>query len=100
MYHYNAIIPQLDMLALHHGLPLYDERGQADDLGSLKSEAAQTRRVKFLDQDMRDMLRENVEYIATQTQAHVFIRKNSWKVGIEKFTTTGILRAKKVNRDA
>jgi hypothetical protein len=46
---YNNLLPQLDMLAVHHGLPLVDEGGEVDETTSLMSEAAQARRRQELD---------------------------------------------------
>jgi hypothetical protein len=36
---YNNLLPQLDMLVVHHGLPLFDEGGERDETVSLRSEA-------------------------------------------------------------
>jgi hypothetical protein len=49
---YNNLLPQLDMLAVHHGLPLFDEGGEVDKTTSLRSEAAQSRRRQDLDSQL------------------------------------------------
>jgi hypothetical protein len=66
---YNNLLPQLDMLAVHHGLPLFDEGGEVDDTTSLRSEAAQSRRRQELDVNLTEQLKDVHTYIANQTQA-------------------------------
>jgi hypothetical protein len=66
---YNNSLPQLDMLAFHHGLPLFDEGGEVDETTSLRSEAAQARRRQELDVNLTEQLKDVHTYIANQTQA-------------------------------
>jgi hypothetical protein len=57
------------MLAVDHGLPLFDEGGEVDETASLRSEAAQSRRRKELDVNLTEQLKDVDTYIANQTQA-------------------------------
>jgi hypothetical protein len=66
---YNNLLPQLDMLAVHHGLPLFDEGGEVDKTTSLRLEAAQARRRQELDVNLTEQLKDVHTYIANQTQA-------------------------------
>jgi hypothetical protein len=66
---YNNLLPQLDMLAVHHGLPLFDEGGEVDEMTSLRSEVAQSRRRQELDVNLTEQLKDVNSYIANQTQA-------------------------------
>jgi hypothetical protein len=66
---YNNLLPQLDMLAVHHGLPLFHEGGEVDETASLRSEAAQSRRRQKLDINLTEQPKNVHSYIANQTQA-------------------------------
>jgi hypothetical protein len=68
---YNNLLPQLDMLAVHHGLPLFAEGDTVDEMASLRSESAQVKRRHELDSNLRNQLRDVNGFIATQTQAQV-----------------------------
>jgi hypothetical protein len=65
---YNNLLPQLDMLAVHHGLPLFYEGGEVDETTSLRLEAAQSRRRQELDVNLTEHLKDVHTYIANQTQ--------------------------------
>jgi hypothetical protein len=66
---YNNLLPQLDILAVHHGLPLFDEGGEVDETASSRLEAAQSRRRQELDVNLTEQLKDVHTYIANQTQA-------------------------------
>jgi hypothetical protein len=65
----NNLLPQLDMLAVYHGLPLFDEGREVDETASLRSEAAQSRRRQELDVNLTEQLKDVHSYKANQTQA-------------------------------
>jgi hypothetical protein len=50
---YNNLLTQLDMLAVHHGLPLYAEGDAVDKMASLRSKSAQVKRRHELDSNLR-----------------------------------------------
>jgi hypothetical protein len=71
MNQFYKVLPQLDMLAAHHNLTLGEESASVggDDLASLRSEDARQRRGARLDNELRDQIRNNQEYINVQATA-------------------------------
>jgi hypothetical protein len=65
---YASALPQLDMLAAHHNLQFDGSDMSQDDLASLRSEGAQTRREARLNNDLRDKLRNTTEYVHEQSK--------------------------------
>jgi hypothetical protein len=65
---YYKCLPQLDMLALHHNIPLQDG-SQVDDLASLRSDSARDRRAARLDDDIRDQMQNPATQAPAQHQA-------------------------------
>jgi hypothetical protein len=67
---YYKALPQLDMLAIYHNIPLFDTASNhGGDLGSLRSEGAQQRRSAIVDQDLREKLSDTANYVNIQATA-------------------------------
>jgi hypothetical protein len=67
---YYSVLPQLDMLAAYHNIPLSDTvSNHGGDLGLLRSEGARQRRSAIVDQDLRDQLSDTTNYVNTQAAA-------------------------------
>jgi hypothetical protein len=67
---YYSALPQLDMLAAYHNIPLSDTTSnQGGDLGSLRSEGARQRRSAIVDQDLREQISDTTNYVNTQAAA-------------------------------
>jgi hypothetical protein len=63
-------LPQLDMLAMYHNIPLFDTASNhGGDLGYLRSEGAQQRRSAIVDQDLRETLSDTANYVNIQAAA-------------------------------
>jgi hypothetical protein len=63
-------LPQLDMLAIYHNIPLFDTTSNhGGDLGSLRSEGAQQSRSAIVDQDLREKLSDTANYVNVQAAA-------------------------------
>jgi hypothetical protein len=70
MRFYHMVLPQLDMLAAHHRIPLDDcTISQGEDMASLRSESAQLRRRDRVDNELRDNLRYTNDYAHNQSVA-------------------------------
>jgi hypothetical protein len=64
---YYSVLPQLDILAAYHSIPLSDSvSNHGGDLDSLRSEGAQQRRSAVVDQDLREQLSDTRHYVNTQ----------------------------------
>jgi hypothetical protein len=57
MKHYQALLPQLDLIAIQWGVNIDDTLSQ-DDEGSLRSEAARQRQTTVMDNQLREHVRE------------------------------------------
>jgi hypothetical protein len=67
---YHNALPQLNMLAAYHNIPLNDTvSNQGGDLGLLRSEGARQRRSAIVDQDLSEQLSDTNNYVNAQAAA-------------------------------